>query len=43
MRAQPGVADALERGGLRVRRRSPLAVAARRVLTVLHRHQAAAA
>ena len=43
MRAQPGVADALERGGLRLRRRSPLAAAARRVLAVLHQHQAAAA
>jgi secretion/DNA translocation related CpaE-like protein len=43
MRAQPGVADALECGGLRLRRRSPLAAAARRVLAVLHQHQAAAA
>src|SRR6478736_5932270 len=43
MRSQPGVADDLERGGLRLRRRSPLAAAARRVLAVLHRHQAAAA
>lgn len=43
MRAQPGVADALERGGLRLRRRSPLAAAARRVLAVLHQHQTAAA
>jgi secretion/DNA translocation related CpaE-like protein len=43
MRAQPGVADALERGGLRLRRRSPLAAAARRILAVLHQHQAAAA
>jgi len=43
MRAQPGVADALERGGLRLRRRSPLAAAARRVLAVLHQHQVAAA
>ncbi len=42
MRAQPGVADALERGGLRLRHRSPLASAARRVLAVLHQHQAAA-
>ena len=41
MRAQPGVADALERGGLRLRRRSPLAAAARRVLAVLHRYRAA--
>jgi secretion/DNA translocation related CpaE-like protein len=43
MRAQPGVADALERGGLRLRGRSPLAVAARRVLAVLRQHHAAAA
>jgi secretion/DNA translocation related CpaE-like protein len=43
MRAQPGVADALECGGLRLRRRSPLAAAARRILAVLHQHQAAAA
>lgn len=39
MRPQPGVADALERGGLRLRNRSPLAVAARRVLAVLHQRQ----
>jgi secretion/DNA translocation related CpaE-like protein len=43
MRAQPGVADALECGGLRLRRRSPLAAAARRVLAVLHQPPAAAA
>jgi secretion/DNA translocation related CpaE-like protein len=43
MRAQPGVADALERGGLHLRRRSPLAAAARRVLAVLPQRQAAAA
>jgi secretion/DNA translocation related CpaE-like protein len=43
MRAEPRVADALERGGLRLRRRSALAVAARRVLAVLHRRQAVAA
>jgi secretion/DNA translocation related CpaE-like protein len=43
MRPQPGVADALESGGLRLRRRSPLAVAARRVLAVLHQHQVAVA
>ncbi|MFL6085141.1 MAG: septum site-determining protein Ssd [Mycobacterium sp.] len=43
MRAQPGVADALERGGLRLRRRSPLATAARRVLALLYGHQAVAA
>jgi secretion/DNA translocation related CpaE-like protein len=42
MRPQPGVADALERGGLRLRSRSPLAIAARRVLTVLHQRQAVA-
>ena len=36
MRAEPRVADSLERGGLHLRRRSPLAVAARRVLAVLH-------
>lgn len=38
MRPQPGIAEALERGGLRLRRRSPLAGAARRVLTVLQQH-----
>lgn len=43
MRPQPGVAEALERGGLRISGRSPLAAAARRVLTVLHRHPAEAA
>jgi secretion/DNA translocation related CpaE-like protein len=42
MRPQRGVADALERGGLRLRSRSPLAVAARRVLAVLHQRQAVA-
>lgn len=42
MRPQPRVADALERGGLRLRSRSPLAVAARRVLAVLHQRQAVA-
>jgi secretion/DNA translocation related CpaE-like protein len=36
MRAQPGLAGALERDGLCPRRRSPLAKAARRVLDVLH-------
>jgi hypothetical protein len=36
MRTQPGVATMLEHGGLRLRRRSPLASAARRVLSVLH-------
>jgi len=35
MRTQPGMAAMLEHGGLRLRRRSPLASAARRVLTVL--------
>ncbi len=35
MRAQPRLAGQLEHGGLRLRRRSPLAVAARRVLGVL--------
>jgi secretion/DNA translocation related CpaE-like protein len=40
MRSQPGLADALEHGGLRLRRRSPLAAAARRVLTVLQQHPA---
>lgn len=35
MRAEPGLAGALERGGLRPGRRSPLAVAARQVLGVL--------
>lgn len=39
MRAQPGVADALERGGLRLRRRSPLAAASRRVLGTLHQRR----
>jgi secretion/DNA translocation related CpaE-like protein len=42
MRAQPGVADSLERGGLQLRRRSPLAAAARRVLGVLHQRRTAA-
>jgi secretion/DNA translocation related CpaE-like protein len=43
MRPQSDVALALERGGLRLRRRSPLAAAARRVLTVLHQHPAVSA
>jgi len=43
MRAEPGVAGALERGGLRLRRRSPLAAAARRILEVLHQRRVAAA
>jgi len=38
MRAQSGIADALERGGLKVGPRSPLAAAARRVLAVLRQH-----
>jgi secretion/DNA translocation related CpaE-like protein len=36
MRAQPGLAGALEHAGLKPRRRSPLGTAARRVLAVLH-------
>jgi len=40
MRPQPDVAVVLERGGLRLRPRSPLAAAARRVLTVVHQHPA---
>ncbi|OMC31788.1 AAA family ATPase [Mycobacterium sp. GA-1841] len=43
MRPQAGIAEALERGGLRVRPRSPLGSAARRVLSVLARHPAQAA
>jgi secretion/DNA translocation related CpaE-like protein len=43
MRPQPGLAGSVERGGLRMRRRSPLAVAARRVLSVLQRHPSVAA
>jgi secretion/DNA translocation related CpaE-like protein len=38
MRPQGGMAGALERGGLRLRRRSPLALAARRVLSVVEQH-----
>jgi secretion/DNA translocation related CpaE-like protein len=38
MRPQPNLAGMLERGGLRMSRRSPLAAAARRVLTVLAQH-----
>ncbi len=38
MRAQAGIAEVLERGGLRVRPRSPLGAAARRVLAVLAGH-----
>jgi secretion/DNA translocation related CpaE-like protein len=37
MRAQPRLAEQLEHGGLRLRSRSPLAAAARRVLAVLPR------
>jgi len=40
MRAQAGIAEVLERGGLRVRPRSPLGAAARRVLSVLAGHPA---
>jgi secretion/DNA translocation related CpaE-like protein len=43
MRAQPRVGDVLERGGLQVRRRSPLAAASRRVLGVLHQRRQAVA
>lgn len=43
MRPQPGMAIALERGGLRVGRRSPLGRAARKVLTILAQHPAVAA
>ncbi|MGV0744203.1 septum site-determining protein Ssd [Mycolicibacterium sp. XJ870] len=43
MRPQPGLHDHLERGGLRLRRGSPLTGAARRVLTVLAQHPALAA
>jgi secretion/DNA translocation related CpaE-like protein len=38
MRPQPGIAESLERGGLRLPRRSPLAAAARRVMAVLQQH-----
>ena len=40
MRPQPGLVNSLERRGLRLHRRSPLASAARRVLTVLQQHPA---
>lgn len=43
MRPQSGVATTLERGGLRLSRRSPLVAAARQVLAVLHRHRAVTA
>jgi hypothetical protein len=38
MRAQSGIADALERGGLRVGPRSPLVAAARRVLALVRQN-----
>lgn len=41
MRPQPGLADALERGGLRMRTRSPLASAATRVLGMLETQRVA--
>jgi secretion/DNA translocation related CpaE-like protein len=40
MRPQGGVPETLERGGLRIRRRSPLATAARKVLAILQQHPA---
>jgi secretion/DNA translocation related CpaE-like protein len=40
MRPQSDMATVLERGGLQLRRRSPLAAAARRVLTVANQHPA---
>jgi secretion/DNA translocation related CpaE-like protein len=43
MRPQPGLAEAVERYGLRMRRQSPLARAARQVLTVLAQHPSAEA
>jgi secretion/DNA translocation related CpaE-like protein len=43
MRAQPDLAAMLERGGLRLGRRSPLAAAALRVLSVLAQHPSAEA
>jgi secretion/DNA translocation related CpaE-like protein len=43
MRPQPRLADNVERGGLRLPRRSPLSGAARRVLTVLQPNVGAAA
>ena len=39
MRPEPQLAQQLERGGLRLRRRSPLVGAARRVVDVVHRHK----
>lgn len=43
MRPEPNLPGRLERAGLKLRPRSPLAVAARRVLAVLDRHPAEAA
>ncbi|ORA28645.1 septum site-determining protein Ssd [Mycobacterium aquaticum] len=43
MRPEPGITELLERGGLRMRRRAPLAGAARRVLAVLASHPVGAA
>ncbi|HVQ99042.1 MAG TPA: helicase, partial [Mycobacterium sp.] len=43
MRAEPRIAEQLEHGGLRLRRRSALAAAARRVLAMLPAHFPAAA
>lgn len=43
MRPQPGVAESLERGGLRLGRRSPLAAACRQVMAVLQQHPGAEA
>jgi hypothetical protein len=38
MRPQPGLAEAVERYGLRMRHHSPLAKAARQVLDILAQH-----
>lgn len=38
MRPQARIAETLEHGGLRLRRRSPLVGAARRIMAVLHQH-----
>ena len=43
MRPQPGIAQSLERGGLRVGRRSPLGCAAAKVLAMLQSHPGAVA
>ncbi|ORB64553.1 septum site-determining protein Ssd [Mycolicibacterium tusciae] len=43
MRPQAGIAETLEHGGLRLRRRSPLAGAARRVMAVLQQHSVVSA